>query len=290
MAQLASAPPWHGGGWGFKSPQVHHGPVAQLARALRSQRRGRRFESAQVHQRMKITKYPQSNFLIEDNGSRVLIDPGFLTFEKYQPSDFESAQAVLITHQHPDHLDKKATETLSGLRIPIYGNSDVASVLSNESVQINVVESNKEFEAAGFRIKPIDLPHCKLLYCTQCSKQLTASEISPEKRCKLHPDAAPRLVDGPPNTGFVVNGVLFHPGDGIELATLKIENACIPINGPTINFDRAWKLITSLEAKRVLPMHYSHPSFRTDPDEFAKSKPEGIEVVVLENGESTEIS
>ena len=30
MAQLASAPPWHGGGWGFKSPQVHHGPVAQL--------------------------------------------------------------------------------------------------------------------------------------------------------------------------------------------------------------------------------------------------------------------
>ncbi len=239
---------------------------------------------------MKITKYPQSNFLIEAHGNKILIDPGFLTFEKFKPCEFNSVQAILITHQHPDHLDKEAVKALSGLKIPVYGNSDVRSVLTSESVEINVVESNKEFTVAGFRIKPIDLPHCKLLFCFQCNKQLTASEISPQKKCKLHPDAQPKLVEGPPNTGFVINGVLFHPGDGIELDTLNIENACIPINGPTIDFNRAWKLIISLGAQRIIPMHYSHPSFLTNPSEFAKSKPDKVEVIVLKEGESTEIS
>ncbi|HEX7456121.1 MAG TPA: MBL fold metallo-hydrolase [Candidatus Nanoarchaeia archaeon] len=239
---------------------------------------------------MRVTKYPQSNFLIEEDSKKLLIDPGFLTFEKFKPSDFGAVQAILITHQHPDHLDKEAVKALSSLRIPIYGNSDVASLLSDESIEVNEFEPSKEFEVSGFKIMPIDLPHCKLLYCNQCGKQLTASGISPRKKCKLHLDAEPKLVDGPPNTGFVINGVLFHPGDGIKLTDLKVANACIPINGPTINFDRAWKLAASLEAKKVIPMHYSHPSFRSDPHEFAKKNPGGVEVVILDDDQSTEIS
>src|SRR3989344_8152011 len=101
---------------------------------------------------MKITKYPQSNFLIEEGGKKILIDPGNFTFEKYQPESFRQIDATLITHQHPDHLDKEAVKALRGLGIPVYGNSDVASVLSGESVKVNVVESNKEFLVAGFTI------------------------------------------------------------------------------------------------------------------------------------------
>jgi len=240
---------------------------------------------------MKLTKYPQSNFLIEKGGKKILIDPGYLTFEKYKPTDFGKLDAILITHQHPDHLDKEAIKTLSPLRIPIYGNSDVANVLSEDSVDVNVVESNTEFGAAGFRIKPVDLPHCKLLYCNQCGKQLTASEISPQKKCKLHSDVEPKLVAGPPNTGYVINGLFFHPGDGIKLQGWNADDAAIPINGPTIDFDVAWALSGSLQAKKIIPMHYSHPTFRTDPWEFAKAKPSGIdvEVIVLNDGESTKL-
>src|SRR4030042_1473304 len=238
---------------------------------------------------MKVTKYPQSNFLIESKGSRIVIAPGYLTFEKFNPSDFGTIQAVLITHQHPDHLEKQAARAFSGSEVPIYGNNDVASVLSKQAVEVNLTEPDKEFQIAGFNIRPIDIPHCQMLYCTEENKTLTAIDISRDKKCKNHPNLNPKYVDGPPNTGFVINGVLFHPGDGIKLDTLKVENACIPINGPTINFDRAWKLATSLEAKKVIPMHYSHPSFRADPNEFAKSNSEGTEVVVLKDGESTEI-
>ena len=208
---------------------------------------------------MKITKYPQSNFLIEENGGKILIDPGNFTFEKYQPDSFGQIDAILITHQHADHLDKQAVKALSVSGVPIYGNSDVASVLSSESVKVNVVEPHKEFRLANFTVKPIDLPHCKML------------------------DGSP----GPPNTSFVVNSIFFHPGDGIEIAGLAVENAAIPITGPTINYDRAWKLAQSLKATRIIPMHYSNPKYNADPNRFADLKPKGKEVIILNDGEST---
>ena len=127
---------------------------------------------------------------------------------------------------------------------------------------MNVIEPNKEFQVAGFTIKPVGLPHCKML------------------------DGS----DGPPNTGYVINGTLFHPGDGIEIAGLTVETAAIPITGPTINYDRAWKLARSLQAKRVIPMHYSNPAYKVDVSGFVKMKPEETEVIVLDDGHSTEIA
>lgn len=188
-----------------------------------------------------------------------MIDPGNFTFESYRLEDFGQIDAILITHQHPDHLDKQAVKALKGSGVPIYGNSDVTSVLLTESVQVNQVEPNKEFGVAGFTVKPIDLPHCKMI------------------------DGS----DGPPNTGYVINGIFFHPGDGIELAGLEVKNAAIPITGPTINYDRAWKLAQSLKATRIIPMHYSNPKYNADPNRFADLRPKGKEVIILHDGEAT---
>jgi L-ascorbate metabolism protein UlaG (beta-lactamase superfamily) len=240
---------------------------------------------------MRITKYPQSNFLIENTSKKILIDPGNFTFEKYSVQEFDSPDAILVTHQHPDHLDRKAIKALSGSEVPIYGNSDVASVLNQESIKINVVESNKEFEVAGFAIKPIDLPHCKILWCESCNKKLTLKTIIKDKKCRFHPDQTPKQVDGPPNTGFLINGAFFHPGDGIELANFKVETSAIPIIGPTIDYERAWKFAGMLEANKIIPMHYSssNPAFKADPNEFAKENPGNTKVIVLNDGEATQI-
>lgn len=238
---------------------------------------------------MKITKYPQSNFLIEENGKKLLIDLGNFTLEKYKIDELPTPNAILITHQHPDHMDKDALKTLGGRGIPVYGNPDVAEQLAKEGLEAIRVGDGKEFEAAGFKIKPIDIPHCKLLYCRAEKKTLKAPEISHDKKCKAHPDLKPETTDGPPNTGFIINGAFFHPGDGIEIGELTVANAAIPINGPTIDFKRAWNLINSLGAKKVIPMHYSHPTFVADPKEFAEKGSEGVEVVTLKDGESTEV-
>ncbi|MEX0621930.1 MAG: MBL fold metallo-hydrolase [Candidatus Woykebacteria bacterium] len=240
---------------------------------------------------MKITKYPQSNFLIEDQKKRILIDPGYLTFENYPEDDFGDLEAVLITHQHKDHLDIERVKNLVGSEIPLYTNNDVASLFESSNIEIAKVKQGEEFEVAGFKIEPINIPHCKLLYCRKEGKTLAATDIVPGKKvCKSHPDLVPEEIAGPPNTGFVVNNIFFHPGDGIEIDGLKVANAAIPITGPTINYDRAWKFAESLEAKRVIPMHYSNPRFPADPNEFIKHKLAGVEVIVLKDGAPTKIS
>lgn len=238
---------------------------------------------------MKLTKYPQSHFVIESGSTKIMIDPGTLSFPKYAPDDFKDISAVLITHTHSDHMDVEAIKQIVS-EIPVYGNDAVVSHLAGANIAVTKVARGQEFAVGQISIKPVDIPHCKLLYCTKEKKTLKAPEISHDKKCKAHPDLKPETTDGPPNTGFIINGTFFHPGDGIDPQNFEVGSAAIPINGPTIEFENAWNLAGSLKAKKIIPMHYTHPTFIADPNEFAKKSSGGIEVAILDDGESTEVS
>ena len=239
---------------------------------------------------MRITKFPQSNFLIENEKTRILIDPGYLTFEKFRLEGFGNLDAILVSHRHFDHIDREVAKIWSKEGVPIFGNPDVVQVLGEVGLRVKEIAPDQEFEIGEIKIKTVAIPHCQLLFCKKCAKQLRANELIPQiKKCKLHSEVELDKVDGPPNTGFLINDILFHPGDGIELEGLKVENAIVPINGATIDFDAAWRFATELSAKRIIPMHYSHPTFLADPAEFAKVGKFGIDVKILADGESTEI-
>ena len=232
---------------------------------------------------MKITKYPQSNFLIESNGKKILIDPGNLTFAKYSIDDFGPLDAVLITHQHPDHLDKGAVRKLIEKGVTMYGNHDVASQFENEPFDITKVFNENEFDVAGFKIKPIDLPHFQGLWCEACNQKITPDTITKNKKCSLHPSQEPKKVDGPPNTGYIIN-------DGIHLDGYSVKSAGIPIGGPTVDYNIAWKLVETLSAELVVPMHYSIPIFGAKPEEFSEKNTLGVKVAILADEGHLEIS
>ena len=58
---------------------------------------------------MRLTKYGHSCLLVEEGPARLLLDPGTLSggFE-----ELEGLTAVLVTHQHADHLDLQRLRTL----------------------------------------------------------------------------------------------------------------------------------------------------------------------------------
>lgn len=71
---------------------------------------------------MKITKYPQSCLFIETKDKRILVDPGTLLFEERFLKIWKTADIVLITHKHGDHIHKDVLKTFTQ---PIYATQEV---------------------------------------------------------------------------------------------------------------------------------------------------------------------
>lgn len=203
---------------------------------------------------MRLTKFPQSCLVLEKDGARIAIDPGSVTMDRHSLADLGELHAVLYTHRHHDHFDERHVDALLERGVALYGNSDVCELVED----MTVMRDGQVQEVAGFRIEPRDLPHVPMV----------------------------NGAAGPPNTGFLVDGELFHPGDGIELAQLQARLLALPIAGPSISFRDAYVFAEQVGASVVVPIH--HDVFIADPVMFAKYC-DVAEVVVLGPGESAEL-
>lgn len=210
---------------------------------------------------MIVKKFPQSHLVLEKNGKTIIIDPGYISFEKgFKASDFQGADAYLITHQHDDHLGPQTIKEVVGDK-PVFGNSDVVKKLNEVGVEnAKELKNLEEVEVEGFKIKAVDIPHFK----------------------------KPGF-EMPPNTGFLIDEVFLHPGDGDKAPEDIISpNAAVPIAGATITYETALEFIEGIGAKVVIPLHYDW--YKADPQEFKKMAANfGVDVRPLDFGEETEI-
>lgn len=210
---------------------------------------------------MKVTRYPQSCLVLEKDGHKIVIDPGGLFAASHSVNELDGVEAVLYTHEHADHYDPGTANALREKGVPIYCNAATADVIHTKGA-CTVVENSQEFEVAGFKVVPYDLPHSLLT------------------------DGS----EGPQNTGYFVDGVFFHPGDGKELAGLQAESMALPIAGPDISPLDAFNFAKQLGVKVAIPVHYDY--FKEDPhilQTMAKHMNAPFELRVLADGESTDL-
>jgi L-ascorbate metabolism protein UlaG (beta-lactamase superfamily) len=202
---------------------------------------------------MKVTRYFQSCLLIEEGSARILIDPS--GHEKDHIGKLGRLDAVFYTHEHADHFDAEMAQTFIEQGIaPVYANASTGKFIKASKI---VVSDGQEIKISGIKIKAIELPHCLMV------------------------DSSP----GPQNTGYLVGGRLFHPGDGKELAGLKVDNLALPIAGPDISPKDAFDFAKQVSAKSVIPIHYDF--LGGNPDFFARfADNHGIKTHALKNGES----
>ena len=124
---------------------------------------------------MKITRFVQSCLLIEDGGSRIVIDPS----GEEASNDFGKLDAVLYTHEHGDHFDPELTKKFMEAGVSVYANASTAKKIEG---QPNLVTDGQEFKVGTFDIKVLELPHCPM----------------------------PNGSAGPQNVGYLINQKLFH--------------------------------------------------------------------------------
>jgi L-ascorbate metabolism protein UlaG (beta-lactamase superfamily) len=208
---------------------------------------------------MKVTKFGQSCLVVEKAGKRLLIDPGHFFGQSHKLEELGELAAVLYTHSHQDHLDPELLPGLREKKICLYGNEDVVAKIGAGSC---AVHDRAGFSVAGFDIVPIDIPHFQL----------------PEG-----------YGEPPPNTAYVIDEALIHPGDSaVHRAELKAAAVAAPIGGPAGEefAKQSVQFLHKAGAKKAIPIHYDH--FKFDPEQFARLA-EGVEVVILTDGESTEL-
>jgi L-ascorbate metabolism protein UlaG (beta-lactamase superfamily) len=152
---------------------------------------------------MRFTKLGHSCVRLEKDGAALVIDPGTFTDA---PAALNLASAVLVTHEHPDHLDvgavRKALSTDPDLTL--WAPPAVAGQFNDFGGRVHQVRHGDALSIAGFDV-----------------------HVYGEKHALIHREIP--LVE---NTGFMVDGSVFHPGDSFTVPEDPAETLLLPISAP----------------------------------------------------------
>ena len=167
---------------------------------------------------MRLTKFSHACVRLERDGGVLVIDPGTLS----EREALDGVDAVLITHEHPDHLDLDAlTEKLAGRpEVRIFTHAEVLPKLGDLASVTTTVDTGDEFTAAGFGIRAYGGRHAV-----------------------IHPD-----IPSVANLGYLVDGSVYHPGDSFDVpADATVDTLFVPVSAPwlkaaeSVEFVRAVK-------------------------------------------------
>lgn len=215
---------------------------------------------------MKITKYPQSCFMVETQNKRILIDPGSLKYQESFLEEWKKADVILITHRHSDHIN---CSVLKNLDIPIYSTREVQEAYPE--IKFNLVKDGEI---------------------------LTFGDITVEVVKAVH-GYNPNLKNGGEvleNVGYIIdNGKhrFYATSDTICFNNdYKADVVALPVTayGLTMSSYEAALFARELGANLVLPIHMDNPKYPTNL-EYMKENFEQFEIhyKVLEIEESIEI-
>ncbi len=177
---------------------------------------------------MQVTHLGHAALLVESAGQKVLIDPGNFSGLWH---DVTGLDAVLITHQHGDHLDPDQVPAL------LTANAD-ARVWVEPSIMDAVELDRAEPLPPG---KSVDLG------------ELTITAVG-GTHAEIHRDI-PRIG----NTGFVLRAegepTLFHPGDSLATIPAGVDVVGVPTLGPWAALKETIDFVRAVGAAQGVPIH-----------------------------------
>jgi L-ascorbate metabolism protein UlaG (beta-lactamase superfamily) len=152
---------------------------------------------------MRFTKLGHSCVRLNKDGATLVIDPGTLSDAA---AALEGATAIMITHEHPDHMDADAIRVALSADpdLALWANQAICAQFSDFGRRTHVVRHGDALDAAGFDVHVYGVDHAL-----------------------IHPDIP--LVA---NTGFLVEGELFHPGDSFTIPEDPVNTLLLPISAP----------------------------------------------------------
>lgn len=173
---------------------------------------------------MQLTKLGHACVRLRKDDRTLVIDPGGLT-----PEDdaIAGAEAVLITHEHFDHLEAERLRRAlaEDPRLTVYTCRAVAEILGDAGGRIRTVGEGDALTIAGFEVGVVGQKH----------------EI-------VHPDVPP--VE---NVGFFIDEEVFHPGDAFTV--VEAPTLLVPGQAPWMKAPEMIQYLRAVTPRRAYAVH-----------------------------------
>jgi L-ascorbate metabolism protein UlaG (beta-lactamase superfamily) len=176
---------------------------------------------------MRLTKFGHSAVRIEHGGTTLVLDPGIWS----QQESVEGVDAVLITHEHPDHY---APDLLRAADAPIYTIDAVATQIregaADLSERVTVVAPDETWTIGGIGVRAVG-----------------------ELHAVIHPEL-PRFH----NSGYLLTAgdtTLFHPGDALTAPDAAVDVLLAPVCAPWMRVSEGVDFARRVGAARNVAIH-----------------------------------
>ena len=180
---------------------------------------------------MRVYKYIHSCLVLEEGGDKILFDPGLFSFMEGQvtPEAFRDVGTIIITHNHPDHLDMASLGSIVQLSgATVITNSETKAALGKEGIEATVLDEGS-YQSKDFTVRAVPANHESIL--------------------------APAV---PQNTAYIINDSFLNPGDSFAAlpSTLTgIKALALVVAAPWTTEVNTARFAETIAPQMIIPVH-----------------------------------
>ncbi len=176
---------------------------------------------------MKLTKHEHACVVLEKDGASIVIDPG--SFSSGAAEIIAGADAILITHEHADHVNEAAISGALAARpdLRLYAPAALGAMFAAHQDQFTAVAAGDELALAPFAVT-----------------------VHGSQHAVIHPD-----IPVIPNVGYLIDGSIYHPGDAYFVPEVPVPVLLLPTSGPWMKIGEAADYVRAVRPQQIVQIH-----------------------------------
>jgi L-ascorbate metabolism protein UlaG (beta-lactamase superfamily) len=175
---------------------------------------------------VELTKWTHACVTLEKDTGKLVLDPGGFS---ETAAALAGATAVLVTHEHADHLEPDAVRAAltADPSLTLHAPQAVADRFAEFGDRVTTVAGGTAFDVAGFSVRTFGDQHAL-----------------------IHP-RIPVIA----NVGYLVDDDVFHPGDSFTVPEAAVTTLLLPSSAPWAKLSEVIDYAVAVRAQRTLPIH-----------------------------------